>query len=161
MRNLAQVSILGWAFWAFAAGAVTIETAGKDDLAKFKKQPCTLLHLWASWCAPCVQELPTLLPELGKIEKLTPVVIDVSTAKNHERDSKPLLERIAPTYTVYKKAGEDDDAFLAAVDPKWSGALPYSVLYNKGKVIKKWEGPIKLDELRKAVAASCKAGKGR
>lgn len=29
------------------------------DLAKFKGTP-VLVNLWASWCAPCVKELPTL-----------------------------------------------------------------------------------------------------
>ena len=32
---------------------------GNFDLAKFKGGP-VLVNLWASWCAPCIKELPTL-----------------------------------------------------------------------------------------------------
>jgi thiol-disulfide isomerase/thioredoxin len=32
---------------------------GEFDLAKFKGTP-VLVNLWASWCAPCIKELPTL-----------------------------------------------------------------------------------------------------
>jgi thiol-disulfide isomerase/thioredoxin len=32
---------------------------GKINLAKFKGVP-VLVNLWASWCAPCIKELPTL-----------------------------------------------------------------------------------------------------
>lgn len=156
MRNRISLIVLGLAVTVFSASALTLTSVTKEDLPKFKAQPCTLIHLWAAWCAPCVQELPLLLPELAKIAKLNPVVIDVSPPASQERDSKPLLEHIAPPYTVYKKAAGDDDAFLNAMDPKWSGALPYSVLYHKGKKVKLWEGPFKIESLRKAVAALCR-----
>src|SRR4029450_8900592 len=32
---------------------------GAFDLSKFKGSP-VLVNLWASWCAPCIKELPTL-----------------------------------------------------------------------------------------------------
>ena len=37
----------------------TTPTAATFDLAEFKGTP-VLVNLWASWCAPCVKELPTL-----------------------------------------------------------------------------------------------------
>lgn len=155
MRNRAQIIFLA-SWFASSLMALDVKPIGKDDLPKLKKQSCTLIHLWAAWCAPCIQELPNLLTELPTVERLTSVVIDVSPPKSQERDSKPLLERIAPKMSVYAKTAGDDDAFLNAMDPKWSGALPYSVLFDHGKQVKKWEGPINLIELRKAVAKSCR-----
>jgi len=159
MRYRAQIVLLLLTAFAAVAPAVSIQTVTKDDLELLKRKPCTLIHLWASWCGPCVKELPKLLEALPKIENLNPVVIDVSSPNAQEHNSKPLLERIAPSIPLYKKAAGDEDPFMNAMDPKWSGALPYSVLFHRGRAIKKWEGPLDLTALRKAVGAVCHASK--
>ena len=112
---------------------------GKISIAKFKGVP-VLVNLWASWCAPCVKELPTL-------DKL---------AANHRDDG--LLGVIAVSQDSGPQASVV--AFLAKLkvtdlgayhDPKMalSGALgpdtvlPTSILYDaQGKEVWRYVGDL-------------------
>jgi thiol-disulfide isomerase/thioredoxin len=151
-------TLLALAALSFAAPvrAVTFKPLSIEELGEMKRQPCTLIHVWASWCAPCVQELPELLRGLPAIAKLNPVVIDASPPQSQDSASRKLLEQINPAFPVYRKPGGNDDAYLNAIDGAWSGALPYSALFDGGKRKKAWEGPVPLATLKKAVAQYCK-----
>ena len=116
--------------------------AGDVSLAKFRGNP-VLVNLWASWCAPCVKELPTL----QKLEQAQAVggtlgVIAVSqdmapkgsvdaflTSKKigrfaayHDPEmalSSALGVQIMPTTILYDAAGKEVWRFFGDLD--WSG----------------------------------------
>jgi thiol-disulfide isomerase/thioredoxin len=111
---------------------------GKIDLSKFKGTP-VLVNLWASWCAPCIKELPTL-QELERAEgdagKLG--VIAVS-------------QDMAPQGSVDAFLGERDIGRFAAFhdpDMKLTSALgiqimPTTILYDaEGKEVWRYVGDL-------------------
>jgi hypothetical protein len=52
----------------------------------------------------------------------------------------------------YLKAPKDDDTFIRAIDPKWSGELPALVLYDKtGKKTQIWKGETSVAAIEAAV----------
>jgi thiol-disulfide isomerase/thioredoxin len=109
-----------------AAPAAAFKDAEGEDtsLADFKGKP-TLVNLWASWCAPCVKELPTL-DKLAEAQggKLNVVAISQDFGP-HASVEAFLKEHKIVTLDSYQ-------------DPKmaWSGALgpdtvlPTSILYD-------------------------------
>lgn len=129
-------------------------------LAAMKKKPCTLLHVWATWCTTCLQELPDLLKALAAIKGVTPVVIDVSSPFVQNNFSKKWMASLKPPFKTYLKPDVKDAAYLETVDKDWSGGLPFSALYHKGKRRKVWNGSIdlsgNLSELRRDVAEHCR-----
>lgn len=53
---------------------------------------------------------------------------------------------------MYIRRAKDDDKFAAGLDPKWSGALPASFLYDKtGKKVRSFFGEVNLTELEAAI----------
>ena len=58
--------------------------------------------------------------------------------------------RIVPP--AYIKQAKDDDKFIGAIDPKWSGALPASFLYDRaGRKARSFFGEINIADLEAAI----------
>lgn len=127
--------------------------AGK--LAALKKEPCTLIHVWATWCTTCLTELPDLLRALAAEKRVRPIVIDVSAPFIQDNFSKKYITSLKPAFKTYLKPEGKDEPYLSAIDKDWSGSLPFSALYDKGRRKKVWNGSIDLAKLGADIAANC------
>lgn len=101
----------------------------------------TLVNVWATWCGPCKKEFPALLEvargHAGDGLRLVLVSADFD-------DQLPSVKRFLAargvTDTSYIK-NENDMSFINALNPKWSGALPATFLYDgEGRLVSFWEG---------------------
>jgi thiol-disulfide isomerase/thioredoxin len=94
-----------------------------------------VLHLWASWCQPCVHELP-LVAELARDARARGIEVyslslDDPTARAAARMARVLEERGAAAInrTILRMA--DADAALAQIDPDWAGDIPAFFIYDR------------------------------
>ena len=119
---------------------------GQDvTLADFEGKPL-LLNIWATWCAPCKAEMPTL-DALAKLEKDRMAVIAVSQD----------LEGRAPVLAFFKETKvqnlvpytDADNAILAAFNN--AIALPTTILYDSaGKEVWRIAGGAEWDDTEMA-----------
>ncbi len=99
------------------------------------KGQVVLLHLWASWCAPCLQELPIM----GKFARdmktkgvqLISVSLDDPTPKAAATVSRLINERALGVLDKAIVRIDDTDAFISAVDPQWEGNIPALFAYDR------------------------------
>jgi thiol-disulfide isomerase/thioredoxin len=114
-----------------------------------------VLNLWATWCGPCVQELPELVTVnrmyRGRPFKL--VTLSVDDPEKRDEALRVLREhKVAARNLIY--SGTDKDALAAAVDPLWPGPVPYTlVIAPGGKVLYRKAGAFDPLELRRAIVA--------
>ena len=108
------------------------DAAGKPTtLAAFKGKP-VLVNLWATWCGPCVAELPTL-EALAKSGTIRVAAISQDTGAAAKVPAF-LKEHGAPTLTPYL-----DDKM--ALSTGWSANLPTTILFDSaGKEVWRWNG---------------------
>jgi thiol-disulfide isomerase/thioredoxin len=133
------------------------EYLNAKDLSAIKNEPCAFVHLWATWCSICVEEMPRLVKLLDGIQnKVRPVIIDVSTVEVQESESKKWMDGLKPGFTTYLKAAGADATFMESVDPSWSGSLPYSAVFSMGKVKKVWRGSVELTKLKNDLLRLCR-----
>jgi thiol-disulfide isomerase/thioredoxin len=131
-----------------------------------EKGRVVLVNFWATWCVPCREEFPELSKLQARHRGAGLSVLGVST--DFEK-AKPAVEQFLreqkPTFPNYrKKSGGDDQEFIEAVDPKWGGELPFSVLYDRsGRKVKVFSGELPFaaaeKEIRGLLAGPTRAGR--
>ena len=98
----------------------------------------TLVNLWASWCAPCLKEMPEL--QAFSAEQAGNGVQVVGIALDDSASVQAMLQRLAITYPNLIDAPGPADAGVRLGNP--AGVLPYSVLVSaEGRLLKMKIGP--------------------
>jgi peroxiredoxin len=141
------------------AQPVTLETATAEDLAKLHTNPTgkmLMVNFWATWCGPCLDELPSLLETLYWYRTRGFDFVTVSANDPAERSAVvKALETLHATSRNLIFATDDVYALMAAFDKNWEGGVPFTVVITpEGKVIYQQQGEIDILELRRAIQAN-------
>ncbi|MDZ7291120.1 MAG: TlpA family protein disulfide reductase [candidate division KSB1 bacterium] len=109
-----------------------IDETGLQQLLKASQGKVILLNFWATWCEPCVEEFPDLMKIARQFQPLGVELILVSVDDPEEIDRRviPFLEKQGVFFRTYIKDSKDDEAFINAIDVKWSGAIPATFIYD-------------------------------
>jgi thiol-disulfide isomerase/thioredoxin len=101
----------------------------------------TLVNVWASWCQPCRYEFPEIVKLARAYEAQGLRVVFVSADFTEDLpNARNFLAEQGVDWPTYYKTG-DDQAFIDALDPKWTGALPGSFVFDaQGQLRDSWEG---------------------
>jgi thiol-disulfide isomerase/thioredoxin len=132
----------------------TIDEAGVRAQAKNEGgKKLRLVNVWATWCGPCVIEFPDLVSihRIYRGRDFEVVTINADDAGNRGKALEFLKTQQASTRNFAFDKG-DPYALIEAVDPKWQGALPHTILVAPGgDVIYRSEGAFDRLKLRKAI----------
>lgn len=131
-----------------------IDDAAASKLAKNDTKKLLLINLWATWCGPCVAELPDLVT-MNRMYRRRPFeFVTISLDDLQKRDEAfSVLEKNHVAATNYILRTEDRDRFAEALDKDWPGPVPYTLLIAPGgKVIYRKSGQVDPLELRRAIA---------
>jgi thiol-disulfide isomerase/thioredoxin len=113
-----------------------------------------LIHFWATWCAPCVAELPTLRQISETRHDLDIVMVNVDVPALHDRQVRPLIahHQLHGMRHLLLDA-TDPDAALRARVPGWRSEIPFSLLVDaEGHTLQTWATPLSPPELADALA---------
>jgi thiol-disulfide isomerase/thioredoxin len=113
-----------------------------------------LINLWATWCLPCVQELPdlSLLQERYGARGLRVIGVSFDDAARLETRVRPFFAEKAPTLISYLQTEADQFSFVTPLDPDWVGAMPTSFFVDRGgKVAKSHAGRMIYRDLEREV----------
>ena len=110
-----------------------------------------VVNFWASWCPPCVEEMPTL--DLLSQEYLRQNVLFVGIGIDSPSNIREFLKSTPVAYPIL--IGGLEGSNLSKQMGNTQGALPYTVIIDaKGKSTYTKLGKISEDELRKAIKAA-------
>jgi thiol-disulfide isomerase/thioredoxin len=109
-----------------------------------------VINFWATWCLPCVKELPHFekLNETYKNKNVKVILVSLDFPKKIESQLLPFLERKKIQSAVYVLDDPDANSWIEKVNKDWSGAIPATVIY-KGKNKKFFEQSFTYEELEK------------
>lgn len=144
------------------AEPVHLELADAAELKKLRGNPTgkyLLVNFWATWCGPCVHELPDLVNTFRMYRVREFEFVSVSANMPDEKnDVLRLLQRDHASNRNLLFASEDTEALQKAFDPKWEAGVSYTVLLSpKGEVLYSKQGDLDITDLRRHILANLPA----
>jgi thiol-disulfide isomerase/thioredoxin len=112
-----------------------------------------LINVWATWCAPCIIELPDLALLQRYYGNRAFELITISADQTDKADNvlKMLKDKHLPVQNFLFNSN-DKYMLIEAIDPEWSGALPYTLLIEPGgNVIFKHQGILDILALKRVI----------
>lgn len=112
-----------------------------------------IINFWATWCAPCIKELPNFvqLQKQYNTDKLKVILVSMDFKSKLESSVQPFVKRNKIPLEVMLLDEKDQGAIIDQVDKNWSGALPGTLIINaKTDYRKFYERDFSFDELKEA-----------
>jgi thiol-disulfide isomerase/thioredoxin len=152
VRLAGRLSSLLVGLTVLAAQLVPLDGDGYVRMLQAHRGKVVLVDFWATWCDPCREELPKLVP----LSKRLKVELITVSADEPEKETAAIafLDKVGVRSPRYIKRVDDDQVFIDSVDQKWSGALPALFLYDASGVrVASFIGESDLDEVERSVRA--------
>ena len=141
------------------AEPVTVEMATADDLKKLRSNPTgkvMVVNFWATWCAPCLEEMPAIEDTWRMFRRRDFDLVTVST--NYPDEKAGVLKTLQAQHASSRNLmfGSDDTyALQAAFDAKWDAGVPFTmVIAPGGRVIYQEQGSVDVIAMRRAILAN-------
>jgi thiol-disulfide isomerase/thioredoxin len=128
-----------------------ILTANLQQVQEAIRKPgarAVLVNVWATFCEPCREEMPDLLRVFRARQARGLRLVLVSADDEDGRaEAQRVLGGLGVDFPTYLKTG-DDMAFINGLDPRWTGALPASFLFDgQGQLRQFWPGQVTAQEV--------------
>ena len=131
------------------AGVLSIKALVANDTPKM-----LLINVWATWCGPCLAELPEFVT-MNRMYRNGNFELVTISADAPERKANVLAHlqdrHVAARNYIFDN--KDMDALANALDAEWPGGLPYTILVAPGgKIIQRQMGQVDSMKLKKVIA---------
>lgn len=130
-----------------------IDDAGIKDLIKNNSGNLRLINVWATWCGPCVTEFPDLV-NINRMYRGRDFEFISICADGPDKKDKALkfLKSKQASNKNYLFSLDNKYKLIEAVDPKWQGALPYTILVEpNGRIVYARQGRINVAGIKKQI----------
>lgn len=102
--------------------------------SKFKNKSDTtyIVNFFASWCGPCIAELPSIVKfsKENKNTKYKVILVSLDFKKNYLEVLPNLIEKYQISQTIYLLDESDSNNWIGKLDKNWSGQIPATFITN-------------------------------
>jgi thiol-disulfide isomerase/thioredoxin len=94
-----------------------------------------VVNFWATWCAPCIKELPHF-EELNKNYKnknVEVILVSLDFPGQYEKKLKPFIKAHNLQSKILVLDDVDQNTWIPKINEHWDGAIPVTIIYHKDK----------------------------
>jgi thiol-disulfide isomerase/thioredoxin len=91
-----------------------------------------VVNFWATWCAPCIKELP-YFEVLDQREDVEVLLVSLDFPKHKESRLLPFIKKNKLQSKVVLLDDANENYWINDIHPNWSGAIPATIVYNRHK----------------------------
>lgn len=99
------------------------------------KNTIYVVNFWATWCAPCVKELPHFEKLNSENKRVKVVLVSLDFKNQFESKLLPFLKKKNIQSQVVLLTDKDYNKWLPLVDKEWSGSIPATLIIKNEKKI--------------------------
>lgn len=132
MKNILFIaSLLLLASAAFSQPIKKVKVTEVEEYVKNSDHPI-VLNCWATWCAPCIEEIPYFMETVKKYsdQKVELLLVSLDFATSYPNKIQELIKKRKFDATFFWLNETNADYFCPKIDPKWDGTLPSTLFVN-------------------------------
>ncbi len=128
-----------------------VDYEGLAPLLAKRNDTTYVVNFWATWCRPCVKELPYFekINEDYKDRNVKVVLVSLDFPDKLEKQVIPYVQKNLKS-EVWLLDDADANGWIPKISETWSGAIPATIIYNKNKRTF-YEHSFTYEELKKEV----------
>ncbi|HUR67575.1 MAG TPA: thioredoxin domain-containing protein [Chitinophagaceae bacterium] len=155
---------------ALLVGTISGQTIKKvkitevEKIIKESKTPL-IINMWATWCGPCVEEIPYFISEVrdhnsslaAGADSIQLLLVSLDFKEAFPKDIASFVEKRNFAARIFWLDETNADYFCPKVDAKWQGAIPATLFINNKTGYRNFfEEKISHEELKKQITAILK-----
>ena len=121
------------------------------DLLDLKEDKLFIMNFWATWCSPCVTELPDFIKVSDELsdKDIEFIFINLDFPSQYESRLLPFMEKYNFKDKVYTLSEVNYNEWIPQVEEEWSGEIPSTLFFNNARNIYHFHSDaMNADELR-------------
>ncbi|SFG75601.1 TlpA family protein disulfide reductase [Pontibacter chinhatensis] len=152
---LATLAFILAASPAFAQEVKVIKYKELEQIRNAPHDTLYVVNFWATWCRPCIKEMPYFeaLTEQYKDQPVRVMLVSMDAAEDLESRVKPFVQKRNLKSDVLLLDEVDANSWIDKLEPKWSGAIPATMVFNnKKKQYEFVEGELSQEALQRIIS---------
>jgi len=117
----------------------SVKIADMEKMISESRHPL-LINFWATWCKPCVEELPSLVREVKAhaADSIELILVSVDDKETYPGKLRDFIRNRNYEGTFLWLDETNADYFCPVIDTSWSGAIPATLFLNKKNAYRKF-----------------------
>ena len=129
MRNLAFASLLLFTVGLWAQNVEVIKFPELQKKILLADQPLTIFNFWATWCKPCIKEIPHFESHNSN-PKISVYFVSLDYVENLGK-VKTFVKENKLSSKVFLLDETDYDSYMGKVSKEWTGAIPATLFVDQ------------------------------